>query len=66
MMNGWTNSQMVEADLIIAILSTRLLVPLHNRALTRVHHTVDIHIYMSTVRVPVLVTTVCLKMSFRA
>ena len=60
MMNEWTNSEMVETDLKIARLSTRLLVPLHNRTLTRVHHTVDIYLTVS-----VLVTTVFLKMSFR-
>ena len=59
-MNGWTNSEMVEIDFIIAILSTRLLVPLHNGTLTRVPHTVDIYH-----TVPVLVTNVFLKISFR-
>jgi hypothetical protein len=61
MMNGWTNSEMVETDLIIARLSTSLLVPLYNLTLTRVHYTVATPHYT----VPVLATTIFLKMSFR-
>jgi hypothetical protein len=61
MLNRLTNSEMVETDWIVARLSTRLFVPLYNRTLTRVHHTVDIVHHT----VPVLVTTVFLKMSFR-
>jgi len=52
---------MVETGLIIDRLPTRLFVPLYNRTLTRVHHTVDIAHHT----VPVLVKTVFLKMGFR-